>query len=142
MWHPLFQCPDSKRDKLSTVLNLESKNCCHNQNQYKCSVQRGLETRVSDVMYETHTRTHEWGFGLTSGLSANTMLSLFRSESGSFVGATASALGGVRLNIVLSIPTAGGRPRGKRKRNDALVRLFMRQSGKCCVLFIFLLFDN
>lgn len=44
------------------------------------------------------------------------------------VGVTASALGGVMLKKLLSIPTAGGRPRGRRRLKEALARFCIRQS--------------
>lgn len=72
--------------------------------------------------------------GLKSGGWTGTILSsrsIFSSAtmgfSSSMVGVLASTLGGV-INIDISTPTAGGRPRGNRRVREALARFWTRQS--------------
>lgn len=75
-------------------------------------------------------------FGVGAGMVILvSTLSLMVGITLSLVGVTASALGGVRLKKLLSMPTAGGRPRGKRKLSDALARFSTRQSDITNILF-------
>lgn len=67
--------------------------------------------------------------GCTGNLASTVMDCSMFSFGFSLVGVRASALGGVRLKNELSTPTAGGRPRGKRRLSDALARFSTRQSG-------------
>lgn len=55
-------------------------------------------------------------------------ISLIIGLGSSLVGVTDSALGGVMLKKLLSIPTAGGRPRGRLRLSDTLAFFSTRQS--------------
>lgn len=80
----------------------------------------------SPIVIEVGLSSSGWAFVLT--VSEVSTVSEMIGLGSSAMGVTASALGGVMLKKLESMPTAGGRPRGRRVLRDTLARFSTRQS--------------